>query len=233
MKILGHSMQTKIFHIKACHNLPPDDNWREQLINLLGSKPRRLSSWCELGMFGALTCLKKSEQIRLTNASQSDTELSNSKSSNAMSSKTKLSSEVSLRVFTEYGTIAATRWALEQAREYLPMPFTFMQTQAGQLFNALGTALGWHGDGYCTTYENRECGEIALLHSFKQSALLAWVDEEQELISRWIWLECVILNQNNTAFNELKWRAIDSIFQTSDVARWLKIDANKHIFEAW
>ena len=215
-------MQIKIFQIKACHNVSPDHNWREQLINMLGSKPRRLSSWCELGMFGALSCLKKSMQIQLANAP----------------STTQLSSEVSLRVYSEYGTIAATRSALAQACENLPMPFTFMQTQQGQLFNALGTTLGWHGDGYSTTYENRRFGELALLNSFNGSALLAWVDEERELISRWIWLEDVTPNLNNNGlnnngFNEPNWQIIDSIFQTSEAARWLKIDARQHIFAAF
>ena len=209
-------MQARVFHIKACHNLPPESNWREQLIDLLGSKPRRLSRWCELGMFGALSCLKKSGQFQL-------------------------SSEVSLRVYSEYGTIAATRSALEQACEYLPMPFTFMQTQPGQLFNALGTAIGWHGDGYSTAYGDRQRGELALLHSFTQSALLAWVDEELELISRWIWLEDVTPNTNTNSPNKnnpnknaiIEWRAIDSIFQTSAAARWLKVDAEHNIFEAY
>ncbi|MES2673034.1 MAG: hypothetical protein V4660_02285 [Pseudomonadota bacterium] len=231
-------MQTKIFHIKACHNLPPDPNWREQLINLLGSKPRRLSSWCELGMYGALKCLNNSEQIPASDISLFATTLPHA----AIPATTRLptpqipinrlSSEVSLRVFSEYGTIAATRSALGQACEYLPMPFTFMQTQPGQLFNALGTTLGWHGDGYSTTYENRQQGEVALLNSFKQSALLAWVDEERELISRWIWLEEATLSPKANEFNELKWQVVESIFQTSGVARWLKVDATQHIFAA-
>jgi hypothetical protein len=225
--MLEPKMQTKIFHINACHNLPPDRNWREQLITLLGSKPRRLSSWCELGIYGALKCLKNPGQNPPTDAALLDIPLFHTRSP-----VTRLSSEVSLRVFSEYGTIAATRSALAQACEFLPMPFTFMQTQPGQLFNALGTTLDWHGDGYSTTYENRQQGEAALLNSFKQSALLAWVDEERELISRWIWLEEATLNLNMNVFNELNWQVVASIFQTSGVARWLKIDATQHIFEA-
>ncbi len=224
-------MQARVFHIKACHNLPPESNWREQLIGLLGSKPRRLSRWCELGMFGALSCLKKSGQFQLSGTQLLGSQLSGSQ----------LSSEVSLRVYSEYGTITATRSALEQACESLPMPFTFMQTQPGQLFNALGTAIGWHGDGYSTAYCDRQRGELALLYSFAQSALLAWVDEELELISRWIWLEDVTPNTNTNSPNEnspnknaiIEWRAIDSIFQTSAAARWLKVDAEHNIFEAY
>ncbi|MES2822109.1 MAG: hypothetical protein V4732_00810 [Pseudomonadota bacterium] len=227
-------MQTKIFHIKACHNLPPDPDWREQLIHLLGSKPRRLSSWCELGMYGALKCFKNLQQTPVTNIDNplSPTGLSVTQVSATRMPFDRLSSDVALRVFSEYGTIAATRSALDQACEYLPMPFTFMQTQPGQLFNALGTTLGWHGDGYSTTYENRQQGEAALLNSFKQSALLAWVDEEQELISRWIWLEEATLSVNRSRFNDLKWQVVESVFQTSGVARWLKIDATQDIFAA-
>lgn len=230
-------MQTKIFHINACHNLPPDPNWREQLIHLLGSKPRRLSSWCELGMYGALKCFQNVEQIPVTHISLLDNPLPHAGSPATQFPATRmpldrLPSDVALRVFSEYGTIAATRSALDQACEFLPMPFTFMQTQPGQLFNALGTTLGWHGDGYSTTYENRQQGEAALLNSFKQSALLAWVDEEREQISRWIWLEEATLSVNLSTLNDLKWQVVKSIFQTSGGARWLKIDATQDIFMA-
>jgi hypothetical protein len=194
-------MNTKIFNIIACSNNPIEENWSTQLVSLLGSKPRRLSRWCELGLFGGLSCISKTGQLHLPN-------------------------DVPVRVYSEYATIHATHMALEQASEHLPMPFTFMQTQPSQLLNALGTALGWHGDGSTLAGIARQQTEIALLQSIRQSALLAWVDEEPELISRWIWLEEI---ESNIGQN---WQVAESIFQTSSNARWVKIDSDNVIFEA-
>ncbi len=194
-------MKTRIFAIKACSNSPIENDWGTQLTTLLGSKPRRLSRWCELGLYGALSCIRQSGQAGL-------------------------SSDVAIRVYSEYATINATRMAMEQASEHLPMPFTFMQTQPCQIFNALGAAVDWHGDGCVTSSVNRQQNEVALLQSIQQSALLAWVDEMPEPISRWIWLE------ESQPKNGLNWEITDSVFQTLENARWLKIDANNSIFQA-
>jgi hypothetical protein len=200
-KILRHKMKPRIFAIKACSNAPIENDWGAQLVTLLGSKPRRLSRWCELGLYGALLCIKQSGQ-------------------------TDLSSDVAIRVYSEYATINATRMAMEQATEHLPMPFTFMQTQPCQIFNALGAAVGWHGDGYVTSSMNRHQSEVALLQDIQQSALLACVDEVPEPISRWIWLEEV------KPKNELNWEIADSVFQTSEKSRWLKIDSRNMFFQS-
>jgi hypothetical protein len=194
-------MKTRIFKIKACANAPIEKDWSSQLVTLLGGRPRRLSRWCELGLFGALSCIKQSGQ-------------------------TGLPSDVAIRVYSEYGTLNATRSAIEQADEHLPMPFTFMQTQPCQIFNALGTTLGWHGDGCAVSSVTRLQGEIALLRGIRQSALLASVDEVPEPVSRWIWLE------ETQLINEVNWEIAASIFQTSVKACWLKIDSDNVIFQA-
>lgn len=199
-KILIHKMKTRIFAIKACRNSSIENDWSAQLAILLGSKPRRLSRWCELGLFGALSCIKQSGQYDL-------------------------SSDVAIRVYSEYGTVNATRIAMEQASEHLPMPFTFMQTQPCQIFNALGSAVGWHGDGSVISGINQQQSEWALLQGINQSALLAWVDEVPEPISCWIWLE------RTTVEIDVDWVAIDSIFDTPNNMRWLKIDASDQIFK--
>lgn len=193
-------MKTRIFAIKACHNIPIAHDWAAQLAALLGSKPRRLSRWCELGLFGALSCIRQS--------TPSD-----------------LSSDVAIRVYSEYGTLNATRTAMEQAREHLPMPFTFMQTQPCQIFNALGNAVNWHGDGCAVSSATRRQSEIALLQDIWRSSLLAWVDEMPEAVSRWIWLE------EAQPVDEPDWEIAESIFQTPSNARWLKIDAENRIFQ--
>lgn len=195
------SMQATTFRIHASSHHPAGDDWHAQLVSLLGSKPRRLSRWCEAGLLGALSCVRQAGHASL-------------------------SDQVAIRIYTEYGTASTTRTALMQAKEHMPMPFTFMQTQPGQLFNALGTALGWHGDGYTTSCNHRGHSETALVRGIRQSALLAWVDEEPALISHWIWLEKTAVETG------LQWQAIDSIFQVAASARWLKIAADNQIFQA-
>lgn len=200
-------MAPLFFRIHACYNAPIGADWREQLIDLLGAKPRRLSRWCELGLFGALACIQRTAPRQLADT-------------------------VALRVYSEYGAFNATCLALEQTRDYLPMPFTFMQTQPGQLFNALGSATGWHGDGYTSVYPDRHLGEVSLLRSLRQPSLLGWVDDNAELISRWIWLEQTSGAEIGANNRECDWHASSSIFCTPDSARWLKIDATQQVFTA-
>ncbi len=196
-----HSMQTRTFKINGRSTLLAGEDWHARLVGLLGHKPRRLSRWCELGLFGALTCIRQAGHAALPN-------------------------DVAIRVSTEYGTLTATRSAMAQANDHLPMPFAFLQTQPGQLFNALGMALDWHGDAHTTSCSNRAQNEIAMLQGIKQSALLARVDDSPEPISHWLWLDKV------ADTTELHWRPVDSIFQLADTARWLTIDGDNTIFQA-
>lgn len=195
------------FKIHACYNPPTSANWREQLIELLGAKPRRLSRWCELGLYGALACIQRTAQRQLPNT-------------------------MALRVYSESCTLNATCQALEQARDFLPMPFTFMQTQPGQLFNALGAATDWHGDGYTSVCTDRHLGEVLLLRSLKQPTLFGWVDDNAELVSRWIWLEQTTVDEVGVNNTDPGWHALSSIFLAPVNARWLKIDATQRVFVA-
>ncbi len=106
------------------------------------------------------------------------------------------------------------------------LPFTFMQTQPGQLFNALGTAFDWHGDGCNTSCSNRIDRDIALLRDIRESALIAWVDVQPTLVSRWLWLDKM------PEPSERPWQKVEDIFQINLLARWLKIDAENRIFQA-
>lgn len=198
-------MSTNTFRVRACYNQAIPKDWREQLIVLLGNRPRRLSLWCELGLFGALSCLK---QAGIEHPSIS------------------LSSHISITLVSHIATITSTQKALEQARDNLPMPFTFMQTQPGQLFNALGSALDWHGNGLTTSHTNIQAGEAALLHSIQQGALIAWVDELPQPISRWLWLERADIN------SEQSWQQISSCFDITASTQWLCIDAEQQIHQA-
>lgn len=195
---------SKYFKIIGNSNTPIQSDWQTELVTLLGSKPRRLSRWCELGLFGALLCIKNSNQ---------------------QSESPHLSNEVDIRVYTESSTIIASQLAIEQSQEHLPMPFTFMQTQPGQLFNALGAAINWHGDGSTVSGRYLNETEIELLQTVKSSVLIGWVDEVPELISRWIWLEKV-----DYAVIQ-KWKILSSIFQTPGNAKWIHLQANGQLFQ--
>ena len=191
-----------VFRIIAGHNLSVPEDWQEQLVDLLGSKPRRQSRWCELGLWGALRCLHNTNN-------------------------NPLSGHVSIRVYSENGTIEATRKALEQAGEHLPLPVTFMQTLPGQLFNALGSALGWHGDGCSIAGANRQQTEIEMLRNIRQTSLLAWVDEVPEMVSLW-----VLLERTTAPDIPLVWTAVTSIFEISEATQWVQLDAAGKLFQA-
>lgn len=195
-------MTENVFKVVAAQLGQVSEDWRKELIDLLGSKPRRLSPWCELGLWGALSCIAKTGQRSLSDA-------------------------VAIRLYCELGTIATTRKALEQMQEGLPMPFTFIQTQPGQLFNALGITLGWHGDGLTTSYNEPRRGEASLLQGSHQAILLAWVEEQPLARSHWLYLE-----KAQQLAGARDWRPVASLFQIDANATWLKIDAEQHIFQA-
>ncbi len=190
------------FKILSCHNSPVQEGWQAHLVGLMGSKPRRLSRWCELGLWGALSCLRKSADGQF-------------------------SSQVPIRVYSESGTIQATRKALAQLDEHLPMPVTFMQTLPGQLFNAIGAAVGWHGDGYTVAGLSRQQAEISILQNIQQSTLLAWVDEVPEAVSHWIFLQRVTEPDVRSG-----WDSVTSVFETSEAMQWLQLGTDGRLLQA-
>lgn len=199
---------SKYFKIIASSNAPLPSDWPTQLVSLLGSKPRRLSRWCELGLFGALSCIREAS---------------------AKQGSDQLSDQLKIRVYTEYSTILASRQAIGQSQEHLPMPFTFMQTQPGQLLNALGAAIGWHGDGLTMAGRNRQETEIELLQTLHGSALLGWVDEVPEAISRWIWLESGLESAEGEPGGA--WETLPGLFETHSSAKWLQLRQDGALFQ--
>ncbi len=193
------------FKIISSSNAPIKSDWQTTLVTILGSKPRRLSLWCELGLFGALSCIHKG--IQLSNIPH-------------------LSNEVDIRVYTENSTIIASRLAIGQSQEHLPMPFTFMQTQPGQIFNALGAAIDWNGDGFTVSGRSLREVEIELLRTAKSSILIGWVDEIPDLISRWIWLEKI----EPPAARD--WKILSSIFQTNESKKWIHLQTDGQLFHS-
>lgn len=196
---------TQYFKIIACSNMPIQNDWPVQLATLLGSKPRRLSRWCELGLYGALSCIK---------------------TGNAQQGSAQFSNEVVIRVYTENSTINASLQAIAQSLEHLPMPFTFMQTQPGQLFNAIGTAIDWHGDGSTVAGRCREETGIALLQTLKGRALIGWVDEVPVANSRWIWLETA------ECAHPQDWQMLSDMFETSAGTQWICLRPDGELFQS-
>lgn len=168
---------------------PVTDNWRTQLVNRLGYKPRRLSQWCELGLWGALESLAQVDQALVNDT-------------------------LTVRVYTRHSTLNASLQALEQLRSFPPMPFTFLQTQPGQLLGHLGKALNWRGDGVVLTVDSVDsvvplCSEGAL-------QLIGWLDDVRQLTSQWLLLQRADVSEG------VCWKAIDGPFSVHVQDRWLK-----------
>jgi hypothetical protein len=53
-----------------CIASPPPADWREQLAQMLGAKPRRIGTWAELGLYGALRCMAEAGEKTLPQEAQ-------------------------------------------------------------------------------------------------------------------------------------------------------------------
>jgi hypothetical protein len=143
---------------------PPPPDWQDQLAARLGQRPRRIGVWAELAIYGALRCLD------------------NAKASH-------LPGDVALRVASLRGPLNATRAAMAQCRDGLPMPFTFLQSQPSQMLAALSRHLAWQGDACLVVSRDRQ----ALLALAKREAgpagvLVGWVEEGPQMGTEWSWL---------------------------------------------
>jgi hypothetical protein len=99
--------------------LPAD--WREQLAVRLGERPRRIGPWAELALYGARLCLDAAHEPVLPASCQ-------------------------LRLASQSGPLSATRAIIGQARNHLPQPFAFMQSQPSHALAVLSQHLAWQGD---------------------------------------------------------------------------------------
>lgn len=133
--------------------LPPD--WRDRLAQRLGERPRRIGAWAELALYGALLCLDEAHEAALPAAAL-------------------------LRVASLSGPMAAARAATQQAKSGLPMPFTFMQSQASQMLAALSRHLAWQGDArFIVSRDRNQVLQLALQESGAAGLLFGWVEEDR------------------------------------------------------
>ena len=140
----------------------PPENWRGQLAIRLGHRPRRIGILAELALFGALDCLDAAKE-------------------------TTLPSDFVLQLCSLRGSVSAISQVLEQNREGLPMPFTFLQSLSSQLLSALSAELNWKGNASVVLARNpMDLAMLACHQAGGAGMLLGWVEEEMPVRSAWL-----------------------------------------------
>ena len=166
--------------VGRCVATPPPADWREQLAQQLGAKPRRIGTWAELGLYGALRCMSDAAE-------------------------TTLPPDAILLLTSRRGTYVATGAALNQMRDDLLMPLTFLQTQPSQLLALLAAKLDWTGHAcFLAATQPRDLLLLASAQSGACGALLGCVDETNGGSTNWLRLRpgAVEKYDFNTAFSE-------------------------------
>ncbi len=156
----------KTFAIKGrCFASPPPSDWREQLAQMLGAKPRRIGVWAELGMYGALRCMADAGEANLPQDAQ-------------------------IWLSSRRGTYAATAVVLEQLRDGLPMPLSFLQTQPSQLLALLAARMEWSGNAsFVADSELPALLRLAAAQASKGGLLIGRVDEMDGGSTNWLRLQ--------------------------------------------
>lgn len=145
-----------------CIAAPPPHDWREQLTQMLGASPRRVGTWAELGLYGALRCLLDAGE-------------------------TSLPPDAIVMLGSVRGTYAPTELVLEQMRDGLPMPFTFLQTQSSQLLALIGAQLQWSGHaGFVAGTRAPALLRLTAAQMHHGGALLGWVDQQGGGVTNWL-----------------------------------------------
>lgn len=145
-----------------CIETPPAADWREQLARTLGEKPRRIGLWAELGLYGALRCMADAGEKALPR-------------------------DAVLMVASRRGTHVATRAALDQMQDDLPMPLTFLQTQPSQLLALLAAHLAFPGNAcFLAGAGLADARRLAELQAGPGGALVGWVDDTDGGATEWL-----------------------------------------------
>lgn len=145
-----------------CDAAPPPADWREQLAQMLGAKPRRIGTWAELGLYGALRCMQDAGEKTLPQTAQ-------------------------IWLGSRLGTRSATNTVLDQMREDLPMPLAFLQTQPSQLLALLAAQMGWNGQAcFVAGGGMQSLLQLAAAQVGEDGLLLGWLDETDGGESKWL-----------------------------------------------
>lgn len=151
----------KTFEItgRSVEALPAD--WRGQLAAMLGERPRRIGVWAELGLYGAMRCMEAAGEKELPPGAL-------------------------LVLGSRRGTHVPTAQALEQMRDGLPMPLTFLQTQPSQLLAMLAARLHWRGQAiFLASTSAQALLQLGFAQSGPEGMLVGWVEEESAS-SHWL-----------------------------------------------
>jgi hypothetical protein len=134
---------------------PLSAEWRPQLAQQRGPRPRRIGAWAELALHGARLCLDAAGEAALPAGAL-------------------------LRVASLRGPLAVTRLIAEQARNGLPLPSTFMRSQPSHMLAALSQYLAWQGDARFTLCRDKDAVlRLAQLECGPAGLLIGWVEEDQ------------------------------------------------------
>jgi hypothetical protein len=148
-----------------CNAAPPPADWREQLARMLGAKPRRIGTWAELGIYGALNCM-------------------------ADAGEKTLQPDAQIWLGSQRGTYAATATVLSQLGDDLPMPLAFLQTQPSQLLAMLAAKLEWKGQAcFMAGSDPLALLRLAATQAGRDGLLLGWLDEMEGGTSNWLRLK--------------------------------------------
>jgi hypothetical protein len=145
-----------------CIAAPPPLDWREQLAQMLGFKPRRIGTWAELGLYGALRCMTDAGDRRL-------------------------SPDAQIWLGSQRGTYVATDIVLAQIRDGLPMPLAFLQTQPSQLLALLAAQIAWKGHAcFVPGGQPHDLLRLASAQVGASGLLLGMVDEMDGGTTNWL-----------------------------------------------
>jgi len=137
-------------------------NWRDQLAERLGQRPRRIGLLAELALYGALNCL-------------------------AAAGESGLPHKDLLRLSSLRGSRSAIFRTLDQGRDDLPLPFSFLQSQTSQILAALAVALNWQGDAsIISARDPLDVVKLACHQAGSNGILLGWVEEDDPATSLWL-----------------------------------------------
>jgi hypothetical protein len=132
------------------------------LCTRLAQRPRRLGPWADLAIWGARCCLDQAGETTLAHGA--------------------LLIVASLR-----GPVAATRAAIAQMdASGTPMPFSFLQSQPGQMLAGLCQHLRWQGDArFMLSRDPAALRGLAQREAGPAGLLLGWIEEGDAPRSEW------------------------------------------------
>lgn len=170
-----------------CLATPSPADWREQLAQLLGAKPRRIGNWAELGLYGAMLCL-------------------------ADAGEKALPTDAMLMLTSRRGTYAATDSALAQMCDGLPMPLTFLQTQPSQLLALLAAQMDWTGHAcFLAAALPQDLLRLASVQTGRGGVLLGCVDETEGGSSNWLRLRPDAPEKHDSAATFAAWMPMANV----------------------